>query len=85
MAQTGREKIAICALKFCDLTTALGLFTNGSCGVVVITCASHAQGPRFDPGQEQFLVKCTGSIRFAVLVDQIKVTAPAQQHATAAC
>ena len=23
-------------------------------GVVVITCASHAQGPRFDPGREQF-------------------------------
>ena len=56
MAQTGREKMAICAVKFCDLTTALGLFTNGSCGVVVITCASHAQGPRFDPGQEHVLL-----------------------------
>ena len=26
-------------------------------GVVVITCASHAQGPRFDPGREHFLSK----------------------------
>ena len=24
-----------------------------SCSVVVITCALHAQGPQFDPGQEQ--------------------------------
>lgn len=29
------------------------LWLTCSCGVVVITCASHAQGPRFDPGQEQ--------------------------------
>ena len=26
-----------------------------SCSVVVITCALHAQGPQFDPGQEQVL------------------------------
>ena len=26
-----------------------------SCSVVVITCALHAQGPQFDPGQEQAL------------------------------
>ena len=25
------------------------------CSVVVITCASHAQGPRFEPEQKQFL------------------------------
>ena len=25
------------------------------CGVVVSTCASHAQGPRFNPGQKLFL------------------------------
>ena len=60
MAQAGREKIAICSLEFCDLTTALGIFTSGSCGVVVITCASHAQGPRFDPGRKQiFFFKST--------------------------
>ena len=33
----------------------LALVDVGSRGVVVITCASHAQGPRFDPGQEQIL------------------------------
>ena len=59
MAQAGREKIAICSLEFCDLTTALDIFTSGSCGVVVITCASHAQGPRFDPGQEHILLLST--------------------------
>ena len=32
----------------------------GSRGVVVITCASHAQGPRFDPGREHFKVNCKG-------------------------
>ena len=25
---------------------------EGFCGVAVITCASHAQGPRFDPGRK---------------------------------
>ena len=35
----------------CQHTTAC------SRGVVVITCASHAQGPRFDPGREQFWQK----------------------------
>ena len=59
MAQAGREKIAICSLEFCDLTTALGIFASSSCGVVVITCASHAQGPRFDPGQEHILLLST--------------------------
>lgn len=29
------------------------LLTVGFRGVVVITCASHAQGPRFDPGRKQ--------------------------------
>ena len=32
----------------------LALVDVGSRGVVVITCASHAQGPRFDPGREHF-------------------------------
>ena len=29
-------------------------FVWSFCGVAVITCASHAQGPRFDPGQKHF-------------------------------
>ena len=32
----------------------LRLLASCSRGVVVITCASHAQGPRFDPGREHF-------------------------------
>ena len=40
----------------------------GSRGVVVITCASHAQGPRFDPGREQFysLLKARGKEKISL-------------------
>ena len=35
------------------------------CGVAVITCASHAQGPRFDPGQKHiFPLPCPFFIFF---------------------
>ena len=30
------------------------IFINRFCGVAVITFASHAKGPRFDPGQKHF-------------------------------
>ena len=43
-----------------EIYTQVNSFFNSrhgsSRGVVVITCASHAQGPRFDPGQEHVLL-----------------------------
>ena len=49
-----------CALTLVDPHRAYTLYTHPIChlcfcSVVVITCASHAQGPRFDPEQKQFL------------------------------
>ena len=39
-----------------DILVCLWLLSiRGLRSVVVITCASHAQGPQFDPGRRQFL------------------------------
>ena len=32
-------------------------YQSWSCGVVVITSALHAEGPQFDPGRDQLLLK----------------------------
>ena len=32
-------------------------YQSWSCGVVVITSALHAEGPQFDPGRDQLLLR----------------------------
>ena len=50
---TASSKVKVGALQTYNKIEILGAFTMGwSCGVVVITSALHAEGPRFDPEQD---------------------------------
>ena len=48
------------------------------CSVVVITCASHAQGPQFDPGQKHsklinFRLYCSDKHVYLIRVRSVKI------------
>ena len=55
----GREVVKLVAdvNRITPMAVKLGGHTQISFrSVAVITCASHAQGPRFDPGRKHFLI-----------------------------
>ena len=48
------------------------------CSVVVITCASHAQGPQFDPGEKHsklinFRLYCSDKHVYLIRVRSVKI------------
>ena len=55
-----------------------GTYQACFCSVVVITCASHAQGPQFDPGQKHsklinFRVYCSDKQVYLIRVRSLKI------------